>query len=210
MQIGAYKNECTDLLGLRVSLPSWWVCKRLLLLGVWPNLVALDSISTNCRLLMQPYGFTAHKCVFFWGQMNFEHSQFLRALKNVEGWGSARFGERAIICNPYGASPLSPHLRSLYCYPLGTVECSWKKAYIYDPFLRDGGAQKKEFVFCCYFVLYFLFWIHCNYLATLFGVRTILRTHAVLRIAHTQAQVPPGGIIWWGLGVLYIIIFKIM
>ena len=67
MQIGAYKNECTDLLGLRVSLPSWWVCKRLLLLGVWPNLVALDSISTNCRLLMQPYGFYSAQLRFFLG-----------------------------------------------------------------------------------------------------------------------------------------------
>ena len=62
--------------------------------------------------------------------MNFEHSQFLRALKNVEGWGSARFGERAIICNPYGASPLSPQ-------PAIALLLS----------LRDGGVLVKKSVY---------------------------------------------------------------
>jgi len=95
---------------------SFWGCGLIW----WHWIRSRQIVDYSCN----PMGFTAHKCAFFWGQLNFEHSQFLRALKNVEGWGSARFGERAIICNPYGASPLSPHLRSLYCYPLGTVECS--------------------------------------------------------------------------------------
>jgi hypothetical protein len=157
MQIGAYKNECTDLLGLRVSLPSWWVCKRLLLLGVWPNLVALDSISTNCRLLMQPYGFYSAQMRILLGPTEFWTLAVFASFEKRGGLGvRPLWGEGNHMQSIRGFAPIPPPAIALLLSLRDGGVLVKKSVYIW-PLPPGWWSTKKEFVFCCYFVPYFCF-----------------------------------------------------